>query len=50
MCPACNTACRKAPFVVPADRVRMLSELIGVWSKAREFYTNPNPNPNPLTL
>ena len=39
VCPACNTACRKAPFVVPADRVRMLSELIGVWSKAREFYT-----------
>ena len=29
VCPACNTACRKAPFVVPADRVRMLSELIG---------------------
>ena len=39
VCPACYTACRKAPFVVPAERVRMLSELIGVWSKAREFYT-----------
>ncbi len=40
VCIACRDACRQNPFLVPRERARIVSEPVGVWSKAREFYSH----------